>query len=302
MQGSILDERLYREIFLVPLLLAIISFTALSPVRGVTAENSFDRNFEWDYKELRWTWSLSIPQSLYESYKSVSVSYRIKNSLTGYSFLVTTQDDYVIQVANKLHEVAVQEGFGAYDEVSFVLAFVQSLPYTSDSVTAGYDEYPRFPIETLVDYGGDCEDTSILFATLVLILDYDAIFTSPPNHSAVGVWGTNLHGYYWTYNGRTYYYCETTGNNFRIGDIPNAYKDSTAHLYAIDENKQYLLGQNLSRAPYSLFVPILAVSLGVMIMICAFYTFGKHTRERKAEEASLKAPPRSRLLSLQLDF
>jgi len=27
--------------------------------------------------------------------------------------------------------------------VSFVMAFVQSLPYTSDSVTTGYNEYPR---------------------------------------------------------------------------------------------------------------------------------------------------------------
>lgn len=240
MQLPTSNEKYNRKTILTAFLLATISFAVFTPVGATASEGFFDRSFEWYYEGLRWTWSLSIPRSLYDSYKSVSLSSRIKNSLTGYSFLVTTQDDYVMQVASKLHEAAVQKGYGAYDEVSFVLAFVQSLLYTSDSVSTGYDEYPRFPIETLVDDGGDCEDTSILFATLVIILNYDAIFISPPNHCAVGVWGTDLHGYYWTYNNRTYYYCETTGDNWRIGGLPSEYKDTLADLYTIDKNKQYM--------------------------------------------------------------
>lgn len=266
MQLPTSNKKHNRKTILTAFLLTTIVFALFTPTVVTASEDFFDRSFEWYYEGFRWTWSLSIPRSLYNSYKSVSLSSRIKNSLTGYSFLVTTQDYYVIQVANKLHEASVQKGYEAYDEVSFVLAFVQSLPYTSDSVTTGYDEYPRFPIETLVDGGGDCEDTSILFATLVLILNYDAIFISPPSHSAVGVWGTDLDGYYWTYNNRTYYYCETTGDNWKIGEIPSEYKDALAHLYPIDENKQYVPGQDPFKMLYPLLVSIFAVSLGVTII------------------------------------
>jgi hypothetical protein len=123
--------------------------------------------------------------------------------------------------------------------VSFILAFVQSLPYTSDNVTEGYNEYPRFPIETLVDDGGDCEDTSILFASLTLILGYGTIYLNPPNHYAVGILGNNLDGSFFTYNNKTYYYCETTGNNFKIGHIPDDFNGLSAYIYPINEREQF---------------------------------------------------------------
>ena len=125
--------------------------------------------------------------------------------------------------------------------VSFVLAFIQSLPYTSDSVTSGHDEYPRFPLETLVDNGGDCEDTAILFATLTLIMGYGTVYINPPEHYAVGILGEEgLPGYYFTYKDKRYYYCETTGDGWAIGDIPSEYQDVKATIYEINEYQQYV--------------------------------------------------------------
>lgn len=282
------DQRLDGKSFLVTFLLMCISFSILSPSGAATAD-VLNQSFEWYYRGLRWTWSLAILRSLYETYKSVSISDRSKSSLTGYSFLVTTQDDYVKLVADKLHEASVQRGYGAYDEVSLVLAFIQSLPYTEDSVTTGHDDYPRFPIETLVDYGGDCEDTSILFATLMLILNYDAIFISPPRHCAVGVRGTDLQGYYWIYNNRTYYYCETTGDNFGIGDIPDEYEHTSAHLFAIDEGEQYVPSQNLSPMPNTLIF-CFALGLGALVF-GGLYILIRSTKVRKDGETSAKHPP-----------
>lgn len=216
-------------------------FTVLFLPRTASAETDFKRFFEWRYQGTRWTWNLSIPQSLYNAYRLVSVSDRTRYGTAGYGFLVTTQDYFVTQLADELHEAAVKKGYGAYDEVSFILAFVQSLPYTSDSVTTTYDEYPRFPVETLVDDGGDCEDTAILFATFVLILNYGTIFISLPNHLAVGVLGENLYGSYYEYQGKRYYYCETTGDDWKIGDLPNEYQSISAHLYSINQHSQYTL-------------------------------------------------------------
>jgi hypothetical protein len=91
----------------------------------------------------------------------------------------------------------------------------------------------------LVADGGDCEDTAILFATLTLILGYGTVYINPEGHLAVGVLGNDLDGSYYTYNNKTYYYCETTGDGWSIGELPDEWKDETAHIYTINTNLQY---------------------------------------------------------------
>ncbi len=218
----------------------VLSLSAFFSVQVKGQDDAhYKRNFEWNYNGNTWTWNLSIPKTLYDAYKSVPVSNRVRTGPRGYGFLTTTNDYYITMLAEELNETASKEGFGSYDEVSFVLAFNQSLPYTSDSVTTGHDEYPRFPVETLVDGGGDCEDTSILFATITLLMDYGTVYISPPGHLAVGVLGDNLPGHYWNYSGKTYYYCETTGNGWKIGEIPDNFKNQTAKVYTINTYQQY---------------------------------------------------------------
>jgi hypothetical protein len=143
-------------------------------------------------------------------------------------------------LAEKLNDTAMQEGYSSNDQVNFVLAFVQSIPYKTDNVSTGYQDYPRFPIETLVDNVGDCKSHSILFATIMLIIGYGTIFINPPDHLAVGILGNNLQGAYFPYDNKTYYYCETTGVGFKIGDLPDQFKDQTANVYSIDESEQYV--------------------------------------------------------------
>jgi hypothetical protein len=203
----------------------------------------YDKSFAWDYNGQHWIWNLSIPVDLYNAYKAVPVSTRTSDGPAGYGFCTTTKDPYIQSLANELNDTANRQGYDDFHKVSFVLAFVQSLPYTSDKVTTGYDEYPRFPIETLVDDGGDCEDTSILFATLTLIMSYGTVYINPPNHYAVGILGNDLQGTYWTYpegSNKTYYYCETTGNGFTIGQLPDEFQGQSAFVYPIDESKQFV--------------------------------------------------------------
>jgi hypothetical protein len=283
-----------RNIFCLLAILAIFCFCFFQ--QRALAQDYFNKEFAWSYNGYQWTWSLSIPKSLYDSYKRVSLSDRTRYGTGGYDYLVSTKDSFVKQVANKLHEAASQKGYGAYETVSFMLAFVQSLPYTSDYVTKGFDEYPRFPIETLVDDGGDCEDTSILFATLVLIEGYGTVFISPPSHVAVGVLGSSsITGSYYTYNSGRYYYCETTGEGWGIGDLPSQFEGVSAHIYPIDLNSQYVPtnwsnGGSNSTAPDLSGITLVA-ALGVIFVIVALGLFFSRSKQSPKPSSTPTSPP-----------
>src|SRR4030042_4816959 len=232
-------------VLLLVCLITIPTVTLSSTSAQITTANGeyYNKTFTWTYNGNQWSWNLSIPKALYDAYNVVPDFTRTRNGPAGYGFLTTTQDYYMRVLAQKLNETTTSLKYNTYDQVSFILAFVQSLPYTSDNVTTRFDEYPRFPIETLVDDGGDCEDTSILFATITLIMGYGTVYINPPDHYAVGILGDNLHGTYWTYpegSNKTYHYCETTGDNFMIGQLPDEFQGQSAYIYQINENKQYI--------------------------------------------------------------
>ncbi len=62
-------------------------------------------------------------------------------------------DDYLRAIVEKMNVIAIQEDLTEIEKVHLLVTFVQCLPYTHDNVSTPFDEYPRFPIETLI-YGG----------------------------------------------------------------------------------------------------------------------------------------------------
>ena len=170
-----------------------------------------------------------IPLSLYNYYRQLP-----RPPTKNYSVYVThpLDDPYIDMLVEKITKAAQQDDYTEYQTVEFATAFVQSLPYTVDSVTTPYDEYPRYPLETLVDNGGDCEDTSILLASIIEKMGYGVVLIILPNHAGVGVNGSeNIYGTRWEYEGNKYYYIETTGENWRIGELPEEYKNTAASIH-----------------------------------------------------------------------
>jgi len=231
------------------LIVFTLAFTFSLPIIrpfGTVAAQSSNQNqycnttFAWDYGGNHWKWNLSIPTALYNAYVSVPDSERISLGLTDFGFFTSTQDNYMQTLAGKLNETATQNGYSSYDEGNFILAFVQSIPYKTDNASTCYQDYPRFPVETLVDNVGDCKSHSILYTTIMLILGYGTVFLNPPNHLAVGILGNNLQGSYYVYNNQNYYYCETTGSGFTIGELPKEFTTQSVGVYSINVNEQYV--------------------------------------------------------------
>ena len=145
-------------------------------------------------------------------------------------FIVTHpyDDEYINTIIRKFNLIALEEHLTEEEKINLVISFVQSLPYSYDNVTTPYDEYARYPLETLID-----KDSSILAASLLKSMNYDVILINPPEHMAVGV-NMEIYGSYWEYEGKNYYYIETTCEGWKIGEIPDDYSESSAYLYALN--------------------------------------------------------------------
>jgi hypothetical protein len=204
--------------------------TGTAPITPETQpEDTIRKDFAWEYGGETYALSLYIPQGLYDYYSN-----RTRVPTEDYSVYVTHphDDDYLSTIIAEFDGIAAEEGYGETEVVSLVVAFVQSLPYTTDDVTTDFDEYPRYPIETLVDGGGDCEDSSILTSALLDGMGYDCVLINPPGHVGVGV-ALDHSGTYWPYEGVDYYYVETTGEGWEIGELPEDYQGQGANVYPI---------------------------------------------------------------------
>jgi hypothetical protein len=208
---------------------AVSSATRSSWSGAVTftvAQEAFSFSYSWHYNGRQQWLNGSAPGSDYYRLSGLPRTY-------DYASYVTDNDPTVIAVATYLK---AQADGKRYDPASYILSFVQSLEYTSDFDTKGKVEYPRYPVETLVDGGGDCEDTAALFASLVQCpaVGIDAVLLmytkeSESGHMAVGIEGDH-YGTYYVYNGRNYFYCETTGEGFRIGMFPQELQGHTVEV------------------------------------------------------------------------
>jgi PKD repeat protein len=119
------------------------------------------RTFQWERDGEPRVWDMLIPYDLYQAYKG-----RLRNSpyIDKYGdFVADSQDDPTLQdYAQELWNRANQDD----DEfIHEALAFVQgAIRYQADPPMT---DHPLYPLETLADGVGDCEDTAILFVSLL---------------------------------------------------------------------------------------------------------------------------------------
>ncbi|MCL0100399.1 copper amine oxidase N-terminal domain-containing protein [Peptococcaceae bacterium] len=194
------------------------------------------RSFSWYYQGQNWLYDIWVPKEIYNYYanleRPLTADY---HHSVDYSVYVThpLDDAFIALIAEEFNKVARQQRFSPEQTINFVAAFVQSLEYVCDPGLGGPYEYPRYPLETLVDQRGDCEDTSILLASILDAMGFDVVLVAPPRHMAVGVAGENLFGYHYEYLGREYFYLETTYPGWTVGEIPEEYRFSEAKIFPL---------------------------------------------------------------------
>ena len=182
-----------------------------------------ERRYQWKFNGQQMAFWTQIPKSLHRYCQN-------RPRINSYGFYGgdTFNDGFLNHISK---EFTNQTHLSERERIDPAISFVQSLEYTSDSVTAGFDEYQRYPVETLVDQGGDCEDTAILLGSLLKHMGHDVRGVLLPGHMALAVkLDKPISGSYYTLQDSRFYYIETTGSGWRLGQTPEEHQGEQAKL------------------------------------------------------------------------
>ena len=177
------------------------------------------KTYDWTYSGQHYQIVSEIKYSDYLAYREDSTATRHQVDNEHDSVYFTINDPYIGYIASRLEQFA--EGHDPVWKANLILSFVQSTDYVTDQNSRGKDEYWKYPLETLYDMGGDCEDTSFLFATIAKRMGYDCCTIIFSGHMAAGIILDGGSGYSYTFDSKDYYYCETTSDTWTIGHQPD---------------------------------------------------------------------------------
>lgn len=208
-------------------------FSIIYPESLDISPETIDEAFSWKYGNKDWSLTSKIPVKTYEQYRNSTLNRAPQKDIRSYETMaayVTSNERVIIDLALDLKDFADSKNYDKVTTANFILKFIQeNIKYELDEDTKGCLEYWRFPVETLVDKVGDCEDTSVLYASIMKALGYDTVlffYTWTNNdgqrigHIAVGINLDGDHGSYILENGKKYYYCETTTIGYSVGKLP----------------------------------------------------------------------------------
>jgi hypothetical protein len=183
---------------------------------------SIEQAYAWQYAGRSWSVTHRFSTEYYRFFRTLP---RVLDYAKYVDYVNDPRDDDQLQsLIDKLERLAADAGLDAWGKLNLVIAFIQSIPYVGESC-----EYPRYPLETLVEREGDCEDAAILAAALLRQMHFDVVLLAflEEDHMALGIRivpPTPVADPPFTWNGSAYYYIEPTSVGWEIGDVPGQYR------------------------------------------------------------------------------
>jgi hypothetical protein len=173
--------------------------------------------YQWRYLGSQ---TLKIPEVdwFYDYYKNM----KRLNTIDYSAYVFDRYDDsYIEFLADQL--LSLKNLKTNVEKINFIASFVQGIEYKKDDLENDTYEYPRYPLETLKEKRGDCEDKAILTAALLQSLGYNVSLIRLPQHMAVGV-NLNETITEYSYYIDQYYFLESTTLFMPLGKIPPEYQ------------------------------------------------------------------------------
>jgi len=202
----------------IPFIHPPVVYPELSPEPGQGEILTPEYPFRFEREE--YTFSFVVDRGIYEAALSQDKSARIYDASVGEEewtgglyramILDPAEDTLYDQVLSGFRTIREEKGLDNDEYLELITSFVQQIPYQTI-----YDTDPKYPVETLVEGTGDCDDKSILLAGLLAREGYrvSLLYFPDEKHMAVGVGATEG-----TFRDTGLAYVETT--NLSLVGIP----------------------------------------------------------------------------------
>ena len=226
---------------------AVIAYYAFD----FSLKTEYNNTYKWSYNEKNFTYEITVDSAYYHKATDSSIdragSISVERYTTASGVQVAAKDYIVVDehikvLADSLraqYTEAFGEGPDKQAYIKFAAAFIYGcIEYDNDEYKSG-KEYWRYPLQTLIEKTGDCEDTSILLAAILDAAGYESGIILLPGHAMCAVTTDDIpdlvypnkkHSDVYSLN---FYPVETTSklNDAVIGYMSEKYEDVYAHLY-----------------------------------------------------------------------
>ncbi len=186
--------------------------------------------------------TLSVPQERYNASHHKEHPSWNKNNLANAKDYITYNEPIIKQIV----ETVEGQTQSREELANALLDFVQDKGHGLSIRYYPTDEL-KYPIETLVEMGGDCDTHVFLYGTLMKAAGFKVLFllsnekVNGQYHAATAIQLENppensLPDYQdlvYPYNGEKYYYAETTSWHWRVGDVPPNFENLSFFLLPI---------------------------------------------------------------------
>jgi len=207
----------------------IVTYKDSSFAIEALTKNLLDRRGEsvahsWVFQRKRWDFTFFVAkQWLADSEDDLVRAEQNAAGYQGHAYWAAVYKDLAWRNAARLDNVAdalrrygERESMDEYELASFILAFVQHIPYKIPNNTLGL----LTPPQTVARYYGDCDSKSLLYVLLLRKLGYRvSMFESRRYRHAMAGVAVNASGTSMKYQGVDYYFAETTAVGHRLGSV-----------------------------------------------------------------------------------
>jgi len=186
---------------------------------------------QFPFEKTTITLTLPINVSVYEGAKQAEKATTVYGNISETTWLAQSyramvqdpaQDNLYAALLAEADKIRLQQKLSDDEYLELVAVYVQSLRYENQEQNPA-----KFPIETVVDRAGDCDDKSLLLAGLLSRDGYPValLLFGPESHMAVGVGSDD-----YLYKNTGYAFVETT--NFSFVGVPTDKLGGNLTLYS----------------------------------------------------------------------
>lgn len=186
---------------------------------------------QFPFEKTTVTLTLPINVSVYEGAKQAEKATTVYGNISETIWLAQSyramvqdpaQDSLYAALLAEADKIRLQQKLSDDEYLELVAVYVQSLRYENREQNPA-----KFPVETVVDRAGDCDDKSLLLAGLLSREGYPValLLFGPESHMAVGVGSDDYH-----YKNTGYAFVETT--NFSFVGVPTDKLGGNLTLYS----------------------------------------------------------------------